>query len=418
MNKNLLLIAMLFGLSGLFGQTYELQYSNRPTAAPTTGPIVYTTHPWTFLPTTLSGDVTVFGTYSDFQYSPATDTATNYGENSLMFGATSNDYPGGKYVLGTQVYANLGFVGAPKNSYFSAGPNQIGAGIIAEGFPPGQNGAFIQYTSVEGIARLNGVDVLDNQEFNMGKVTYTFNQPVDNPIIHISGLGGQSITGTTSDDAAYLWFSTELELTSPYTLQYLSGTYYPPGMSTRVFDVNTAENKIINSFADGYEPLPYEDGASGDMAGSGSAMIVGENITEVTFNVWMRAKSDGRWTQDDMYAGDLYAVSFSFNESICTVAPTGDPQPTYVGISTLDRNVNEWLADDNPDGQENLLSAYIALESTNKAFVITRNADPDNNIANPVEGMVVWDTTENCLKLYIVDDTGGYWSCVSQGCNQ
>ncbi|MDG4949606.1 cadherin-like domain-containing protein [Weeksellaceae bacterium KMM 9724] len=97
----------------------------------------------------------------------------------------------------------------------------------------------------------------------------------------------------------------------------------------------------------------------------------------------------------------------------CTVpgAP-GTPGITHIGISTLDRNVEEWLTDEN----QNKLGAYIALESTNKAFVITRNADPANNITSPVEGMVVWDTTDNCLKLYKGDTLG--WECTTNQCNQ
>ena len=82
---------------------------------------------------------------------------------------------------------------------------------------------------------------------------------------------------------------------------------------------------------------------------------------------------------------------------VCTQPPlAGTPATTYVGISTLDRNVNEWLTQGNG---ENQLGAYVVSESTNKGFVVTRNADPDANIATLVEGMVVSDTTLNCLRL-------------------
>lgn len=99
----------------------------------------------------------------------------------------------------------------------------------------------------------------------------------------------------------------------------------------------------------------------------------------------------------------------------CTQPPlSGTPETTYVGVSTLDRNVDSWLSDEN----QNKLGAYIALESTDKAFVITRNADPENNIVNAVKGMLVWDTTLNCLRLYKGDAEGEGWQCVKQGCNQ
>ena len=53
-------------------------------------------------------------------------------------------------------------------------------------------------------------------------------------------------------------------------------------------------------------------------------------------------------------------------------------------------------------------SAHTVLESNSKGFVITRIATADlGSISNPVEGMIVYDTTEKCLKLF----DGTAWSC-------
>lgn len=62
-------------------------------------------------------------------------------------------------------------------------------------------------------------------------------------------------------------------------------------------------------------------------------------------------------------------------------------------------------------------SAFTAIESNKKGFVITRmstleiEGDLSNpsKITNPQEGMMVFDTTEKCLKLY----DGTKWSCFS-----
>lgn len=89
---------------------------------------------------------------------------------------------------------------------------------------------------------------------------------------------------------------------------------------------------------------------------------------------------------------------------------TGTPRTTSIGISTLNRNTENWLS----DNSQNKLGAYVTLESKEKGFVITRNANPSTGIANPKEGMMVWDTTEKCLKLY----DGTQWKCVKKGCNQ
>lgn len=122
-----------------------------------------------------------------------------------------------------------------------------------------------------------------------------------------------------------------------------------------------------------------------------------------------------------LYPGSTETVSLescpipetSLTEEPCTQdASTDSPVSTQIGISTLDRNLDDWLPKD--------LSAYIVLESTVKGFVITRNADPDNNIVTPEEGMIVWDTTAKCLKMYFDKNNDGTmtWNCISSTCNQ
>lgn len=56
-------------------------------------------------------------------------------------------------------------------------------------------------------------------------------------------------------------------------------------------------------------------------------------------------------------------------------------------------------------------SSVLELESTNKAFVITRVANTAA-ITNPVNGMLVYDLSSNCVKFY----ENGVWSpCISTG---
>ncbi|REC40073.1 DUF11 domain-containing protein [Chryseobacterium sp. 5_R23647] len=55
-------------------------------------------------------------------------------------------------------------------------------------------------------------------------------------------------------------------------------------------------------------------------------------------------------------------------------------------------------------------SAYTALESNNQGFVITRISTANlGNITNPQEGMMVFDTTAKCIKIY----SDGAWKCFS-----
>lgn len=57
-------------------------------------------------------------------------------------------------------------------------------------------------------------------------------------------------------------------------------------------------------------------------------------------------------------------------------------------------------------------NGFIALESRNKGLVITRTTA--GSIAVPVEGMLIFDTADNCFKLY----NGTSWNCIVRSCNE
>ncbi|RLJ33157.1 hypothetical protein CLU97_2633 [Chryseobacterium sp. 7] len=89
----------------------------------------------------------------------------------------------------------------------------------------------------------------------------------------------------------------------------------------------------------------------------------------------------------------------------CTHAPNNSPSNmiTKIGITTQSKQ-NGW-----PEGIPN---GAVALESKSKGFVITRTQS--SSIANPVEGMLIYDTVSKCMKLY----NGTSWNCVVRSCNQ
>jgi hypothetical protein len=85
---------------------------------------------------------------------------------------------------------------------------------------------------------------------------------------------------------------------------------------------------------------------------------------------------------------------------------TGTPEITKIGISTrTTKSTVNFPADIN--------NGFVALESNDKGLVITRVADPEISILNPVDGMMVFDTDDVCLKIY----DGTKWSCINQTCN-
>jgi hypothetical protein len=104
---------------------------------------------------------------------------------------------------------------------------------------------------------------------------------------------------------------------------------------------------------------------------------------------------------------DVYSnVVTSFACPCYKPGATGTPEITKIGISTRETaSTPNFPADKN--------NGFIALESNNKGMVISRIAEPEVAIVNPVDGMIVYDTDENCLKIY----DGTKWSCINQTCN-
>jgi len=111
-------------------------------------------------------------------------------------------------------------------------------------------------------------------------------------------------------------------------------------------------------------------------------------------------------------------VSVTIYSDICHELPTDTSTsvPTNHGITVLGR-----AGEDNGNWPMVRNSAYTVLEGKTKGFVITRNANPEGTITNPVVGMIVFDTDENagkgCLKIYVGSGIGEGWKCFNtQGC--
>ncbi|MDG4949341.1 hypothetical protein NLM59_00250 [Weeksellaceae bacterium KMM 9724] len=99
----------------------------------------------------------------------------------------------------------------------------------------------------------------------------------------------------------------------------------------------------------------------------------------------------------------------SINACNCTAEPTrgGTDSNTPIGISTLNRNTTDWVTQHK--------NGFIKLESDKYGFVPTRiKTDERDAIAEPIEGMVIWNIDTQCLELY----NGTQWVCTQKGCNQ
>lgn len=91
----------------------------------------------------------------------------------------------------------------------------------------------------------------------------------------------------------------------------------------------------------------------------------------------------------------------------CTKTPNTKAATSFtnVGVSTMSTKLENW-----PTAIPN---GFLALESSTKGFVITRTADVVK-IIEAKEGMIVYDTTEKCVKLY----NGTIWHCIEKSCNE
>lgn len=131
-------------------------------------------------------------------------------------------------------------------------------------------------------------------------------------------------------------------------------------------------------------------------------------------NIFAQADKDGALTINTF---NTVLSRYAQPTAVCykPAATVGAVLETKMGITALSR---AGAADGNWPMVRT--GAHVALEAKTKGFVPTRIANPATAIANPVDGMMVYDTTLNCLRIYTVDsltpaNTG--WKCFdSQTC--
>ncbi|AZA76442.1 hypothetical protein EG347_02330 [Chryseobacterium sp. G0186] len=106
-----------------------------------------------------------------------------------------------------------------------------------------------------------------------------------------------------------------------------------------------------------------------------------------------------------LFPANKYFTFGTHLQSYCTKDPlTGTPDGvTTIGITGYTQIQNGWPG--------NVPNGFLALESKDKGLVITRTTSA--NIALPVEGMLIYDTTDKCFKLY----NGTTWNCMVRSCN-
>lgn len=109
----------------------------------------------------------------------------------------------------------------------------------------------------------------------------------------------------------------------------------------------------------------------------------------------------GSNTPYDHRLKDKYCACFKDSNT------SGTGLSTKLGITTLDRSGS------NTNWPTDKKGAWLALESNRKGLVLTRMTSAQiNALTTPQEGMLVYDTTDHCIKLY----NGNKWSCLVEAC--
>ncbi len=260
-------------------------------------------------PSTLTTTVTL----SNQQYSlPAAQSANL---RPMAFGSTASvgTLAAPSFVTGAPIYAALNGIGAPNNAMFSSLPTNVGSGIDIAA-----NGALQIYLTTRPLANAGSAT---NGRYYYGDITFTFSLPLSNPVLHISGLGGQYTFTPAVGAPSTLGFTTELELDTVATpgvnLSKLSGS---PN-----FNVNL--NRILNSATN-----PGASCTAG-IGACGSVLVTGTNITSVKMRVYLRGDggiSTWEFAGDGTNPRSLTADAWYFGG--VSALPPADMTDTFSGL--------------------------------------------------------------------------------------
>jgi PKD domain len=236
---------------------------------------------------TFSPTVTVTASISNQQYNNIATSRVSTGKGINFGGRVNSIIP---VAVQMPVYNSLNTVDNPINSLYTSnpkGPNSTGISVI-------DNYGFYFYNSVD---ELFATNTPTNGRYYFGDITFTFNQPVSNPVLHINGLGSNVLFGNANKQG----ITTELELqTAGVVLSKLSGSS----------ELTVASNNILNNAA-----TPTFNCGAG--AACGSVKVAGTNITTLTFKVYVRGDGNGTaWSHTAITAGDEFMISVSMNSTV------------------------------------------------------------------------------------------------------
>ena len=236
-------------------------------------------------------------------YTPAL-SATYTISNSRYTTTVNNSTTNIGYGLGaaTSIFPTMDGVGNPADANFTSSTSAAGTGMSVT------SNNSVRFNIMTYPLRVNGLAT--NGTHAMSDLTITFNRPVNNPVIHIGGLGGTSSAG--------LGFSARLDL--------LSSNVPTTSLSLTRLSGNNATGFQVSGLSIFNDATPIT--ATGTNSGSGSVRINGNGITSLTFTLSIRGDgaraNTNAWasTSTDTGTGDTFTIGISNFESDLAVTKT------------------------------------------------------------------------------------------------
>lgn len=170
--------------------------------------------------------------------------------------------------------------------------------------------------------------------------------------------------------------------------------------------INPSSVRLIN-------PLTLATSTSVSIAGQGVFSVNTSNgeISFTSLNTFTQPVTI-QYIVEDILGQSSAPANITIGICYCTKpAATGTPNNyTNFGITSQQKK-DTW--------PHNIPNGFIALESKEKGFVITRvnhvSTIPQtaDSITDPKEGMIVYDIQDKCVKLF----NGDRWKCINRSCN-
>lgn len=252
-------------------------------------------------------------------------------------------------------------------------------------------------------------------------VTETFNQPPTNygfvlDIYTLDNSFNMEINGTNIATEEIEFQSAG---TSGINIRFIDGDEYETNTEGDIWEMTgTEENPLIRVVIN----------SSGTIALFGSKtsggplfpleLIHGNSLNTIVWNDG--APNTIVTTQNVEGITSISGNGYGLNITACPcvkAAVAGAPAGfSKVGILTKEKPTLAGWPEVVPNG-------YLVLDAAQKGMVVTHMTNLQRDLLTPLDGMVIYNTNENCLQLYRgttpgVDSSRTGWNCIERGCNE